>query len=622
MKKLKIILISFISLILIGTAITFIVINQNSKDKPSNDTQITEDEEKIELTSSKIENNLQYHLGEKAKFKIKYTTNVDDYIINFKGSEKIIVKNETTYYIENDIIYFEPEITQKNVVSDELEIVIITFSSEKEFIIPSYTWENVLIENDYNDIDETITETKLDCYYTLLNSSIDEQEEPQKALVSDYIVVEEYYYTLEENLKPRVVIKNIGSFDANNIIQLGSNYYLARYYLTFSEIFPQRVKYGFNESSDTAGYYNYEVYPIITKENWNRCLLSRYEDYVDLSKYSHEAQDYSVYNEKGIILSGFNFENSTKTFDLENEDVIATKDEITFYDGIYENIYSIFTEKEFKYFLYWTYGLMNPNKYYKQAKHNENINFMSYTNHVKFDYCLKGNWFVANDITISNFTDETVIQKYLEGDTSIKFNEHIFNYGVYLDGLFDFNNHTIKYKNLDSQGSTSEEQLDNVTGNATLKDETVFITLGIEFINNDSRQVKFNFKEYNTFSKYATAISRYEMQEFINNYDTTYMYYLTFNSYVVSEFIQDYRYSLFALSNESFGISGEPLDDTRNNIILTGDINCDRNSSSIININYDFSETGISEELSEKLLKAVPVCATYNVGDIGNLEYV
>ena len=581
----------------------------------------TKTEEKIELTSSKIENNLQYHLGEKAKFQIKYTTNVDDYIINFKGSEKIIVKNGTTYYIENDIIYFEPEITQKNVVSDELEVVITTFENEKEFIIPSYTWENVLIKNQNNDIDETITETKLDHYYTLLNSSIDEQEEPQKALVSDYIVIEEYYYTLEENLKPRVVIKNIGLFDADNIIQLGSNYYLARYYLTFGKIFPQRVKYGFNESSDTVGYYNYEVYPIITEENWNQCLLSRYEDYVDLSKYSHEAQDYSVYNEKGIILSGFNFENSTKTFNLENEDVIATKDEITFYDGIYENIYSIFTEKEFKYFLYWTYGLMNPNKYYKQAKHNKNINFMSYTNHVKFDYCLKGNWFVANDITISNFTDETVIQKYLEGDTSIKFNEHIFNYGVYLDGLFDFNNHTIKYKNLDSQGSTSEEQLDNVTGSTTLKDETVFITLGIEFINNDSRQAKFNFKEYNTFSKYATAISRHEMQEFINNYDTTYMYYLTFNSYVVDEFIQDYRYSLFALSNESFGISNEPLDETRNNIILTGDINCDRNSSSIININYDFSETGISEELSEKLLKAVPVCATYNVGDIGNLEY-
>ena len=26
-------------------------------------------------------NNLQYHLGEKVKFQIRYTTNVDDYII-------------------------------------------------------------------------------------------------------------------------------------------------------------------------------------------------------------------------------------------------------------------------------------------------------------------------------------------------------------------------------------------------------------------------------------------------------------------------------------------------------------------------------------------------------------
>jgi len=244
---------------------------------------------------------------------------------------------------------------------------------------------------------------------------------------------------------------------------------------------------------------------------------------------------------------------------------------MNFYDGTYENVYSIFSEEEFKYFVYWNYGLFNSNEYLES--NYPYSNFLKITNHMKFSYYLKGRWLVTKDIKVSNFVDETIIQKYLDGNTTIKFNEQIFNYSVILDGVFDFNNHTIKYENLDYDSTVNDDveaymyEYFNGSEDEYVDGVKVNYKAPILFDMGNDKNIYLTFENYKTFTNYLTAILN--LSENLHTIDNE-------NYFIMENFVQDNRYLLF---------------------------NC-INDNSVKNINYDYSSLNITAEEFEKVLMA------------------
>ena len=631
MKKAKIILISLISLTVIA-GIVFGIVYFINKDKVVEGINT----DKIEITTEKVDNSYEYHIGETATFKINFKIeNPEGYniFISLDKDKKYYMPNnptietetngkgEISLYNKNNGSYLEYskeiEIENETIITEKFDVYVFKYRSEAtnnndetynitnftyitSKTIPSYTWQVKTVDYDEPvtpiEPTETTVETKLDHYNFAYNSTVDESSNPNKMLVSDKIIVNEYFYTgktLAELGTPTLSINNVDEVEATKVIKITDNYYVATYSFAFNELYLETVSFGFNTVKTDLASYEYNVeeyystddYLFANKNNWKNTAIYQYlnVDYIDGSQFVHYVQDYTEYeNSNGLFINYFGFTKDNTKFETEENNCIANDEKVTFFDGTYEDVYSIFSPEEFNYFIYWTYRLVAPTKVFENT-------YLSQTAHQTRKYIVKGHWLVTKDITISHFVDETIIRRILEGDTSYQYNTQIFNYSCVLDGLFDFNGHTVKYQDLDYTTSY---------GNGTY-------TIDTNPYGNE--QCKTNIDEYKTFSTYLTdalVINDYE-----NKYTAKYnAYEYAYDSnhnivlegrrfwgtavwydddvyiYEGDEFVNDYRYSLFV----------------------------EVNNNSVRNINYDLTSLENSTDAFE-LLKAMNIEDYYQI---------
>lgn len=647
MKKAKIILISLISLIVIAGIVIGIVYFIN-KDKTAEGINT----DKIEITTEKVDNSYEYHIGEIATFKINFKIeNPEGYniFISLDKDKKYYMPNnptieteangkgEISLYNKNNGSYLEysKEIENENetITTEKFDVYVFKYRSEAtnnndetynitnftyitSKTIPSYTWQVKTVDYDEPvtpiEPTETTVETKLDHYNFAYNSTVDESSNPNKMLVSDKIIVNEYFYTgktLAELGTPTLSINNVDEVEATKVIKITDNYYVATYSFTFNELYPETISFGFNTvKTDLAsyeynvqGFYCYDDYLFATKDNWENTAIYQYlnVDYIDGSQFVHYVQDYTEYeNSNGLFINYFGFTRDNTKFETEENNCIANDEKVTFFDGTYEDVYSIFSQEEFNYFIYWTYRLVSPRTI------SYNNNYLSQTAHQTRKYIVKGHWLITKDITISHFVDETIVRRILEGDTSYQYNTQIFNYSCVLDGLFDFNGHTVKYQDLDYTTSY---------GNGTF---TTYWDHGPS-----TEQCKTNIDEYKTFSTYLTnALS---VNDFETKYITQYNFvpvswdqYDSKDNYAFSQDMNRNNYERDLCGTDvndwNYVFEGEEfVNDYRYSLFVT------LNDNSIKNINYDLTSLENSTDAFE-LLKAMNIkdyyCATWVTG--------